>query len=334
MERAAGRARACAARRVRERVLARDGPVDGAYVPVDSALCFSTIGMTASQDYVDELAAALETQRDPARAVLRRARARPAGDLDRATRPRCRRPTSSCWSARRSAPSRPRRGLVASLAPKPWPENAGNGCHIHFSLWEDTRNRFYDGSRDGPSVGQARSFIAGVLEHLPGLCGTDRAELQLVPPHRSRSTGPARSRCWGHDNREAPVRVPSVFRGAEEASTNAELKAADASCNPYLAFGGADRGRASTGSSAGSSRRSRSRSIRRRSPTTSAPRAGSVGCRRRRARRSTRSRPTTCCSARSARSWPAPTSPCAAPSGRPTPRETQAFEQQGHFEKY
>src|SRR6476646_7033720 len=31
--------------------------LDGAYVPVDSALCFSTIGMTASQDYVDELAA-------------------------------------------------------------------------------------------------------------------------------------------------------------------------------------------------------------------------------------------------------------------------------------
>ena len=34
------------------------------------------------------------------------------------------------------------------------------------------------------------------------------------------------------------MRVPSVFRGLEEASTNAELKAADASANPYLAVGG------------------------------------------------------------------------------------------------
>jgi glutamine synthetase len=34
------------------------------------------------------------------------------------------------------------------------------------------------------------------------------------------------------------VRVASTFRGAEEASTNAELKACDASCNPYLALGG------------------------------------------------------------------------------------------------
>ena len=32
--------------------------------------------------------------------------------------------------------------------------------------------------------------------------------------------------------------VPSLFWGLEEASTNAELKAADASSNPYLAVGG------------------------------------------------------------------------------------------------
>jgi glutamine synthetase len=44
--------------------------------------------------------------------------------------------------------------------------------------------------------------------------------------------------CWGHDNREAPLRVPSVFKGQEEASANVELKAADASSNPYLALGG------------------------------------------------------------------------------------------------
>jgi glutamine synthetase len=44
--------------------------------------------------------------------------------------------------------------------------------------------------------------------------------------------------CWGHDNREAPVRVPSQFDGLEEASTNVELKSADASANPYLAVGG------------------------------------------------------------------------------------------------
>ena len=34
------------------------------------------------------------------------------------------------------------------------------------------------------------------------------------------------------------MRVASAFRGSEEASTNAELKACDSSCNPYLALGG------------------------------------------------------------------------------------------------
>ncbi|MGH9003725.1 MAG: glutamine synthetase family protein, partial [Acidimicrobiia bacterium] len=44
--------------------------------------------------------------------------------------------------------------------------------------------------------------------------------------------------CWGPDNREASVRVPSQFWGQEHASTNLEYKPADASANPYLAFGG------------------------------------------------------------------------------------------------
>src|SRR6478672_706875 len=35
---------------------------DGQFVPIDSGLCFSTISMTASQDYANELAAALEAQ--------------------------------------------------------------------------------------------------------------------------------------------------------------------------------------------------------------------------------------------------------------------------------
>src|SRR5207244_10498931 len=36
--------------------------VDGQFVPIDSGLCFSTISATAAQDYVDDLAAALDAQ--------------------------------------------------------------------------------------------------------------------------------------------------------------------------------------------------------------------------------------------------------------------------------
>src|SRR5947209_1338807 len=114
--------------------------IDGQFVPIDSGLCFSTISATAAQDYLDELAEALDAQ-----------------------------------------------GIV--------------------------------------------------LTHLPGLCGLTAPSFnsyhRIVPQYWAGAFV-----CWGHDNREAPVRVPSVFHGMEEASTNAELKAADASSNPYLAVGG------------------------------------------------------------------------------------------------
>ena len=76
-----------------------------------------------------------------------------------------------------------------------------------------------------------------MLEHLPGLCGLTAPSFnsyhRIVPQFWAGAFV-----CWGYDNREAPLRVASTFAGAEEASTNTELKAADASGNPYLALGG------------------------------------------------------------------------------------------------
>jgi glutamine synthetase len=43
---------------------------------------------------------------------------------------------------------------------------------------------------------------------------------------------------WGIENREAAVRVPSRYWDDEAGSTNLELKASDASANPYLSLGG------------------------------------------------------------------------------------------------
>jgi glutamine synthetase len=133
-------------------------------------------------------------------------------------------------------------GLVASLAPKPWPDQAGNGAHIHFSLWSSGgpargENVLHDpAGRFGLSE-TAERFIAGVLEHLPGLLGLTAPSFnsyqRLLPQHWSSAFT-----CWGPDNREASVRVPSTFWGLEAPSTNLELKPVDASCNPYLAFGG------------------------------------------------------------------------------------------------
>jgi glutamine synthetase len=212
--------------------------VDGSFVPIDSGLCFSTISATAAQDYLDDLVAALEAQR----IVLEQYYSELGhGQHEISTQhaPALRAADEQLLVRETIRGVAMRHGLVASLAPKPWPENAGNGGHIHFSLWDADANwnRFHDGSAPDRLSAEARSFIAGVLEHLPGLCGLTAPSFnsyhRIVPQYWAGAFI-----AWGHDNREAPLRVPSVFWGMEEASTNVELKAADASCNPYLAVGG------------------------------------------------------------------------------------------------
>jgi len=210
--------------------------VDGAYLPIDSALCFSTIAATASQDYVDELAWALEAQRIPLEQYYAEL-GHGQQEISTGHAPAVQAADEQLLVRETIRGVAARHGLVASLAPKPWPENAGNGGHVHFSLWEGDRNRFYDVSRSDGLSDTARSFIAGLLAHLPGLCGLTAPSFnsyhRIIPQYWAGAFT-----CWGYDNREAPVRVASVFRGAEEASTNAELKACDATCNPYLALGG------------------------------------------------------------------------------------------------
>ncbi len=115
--------------------------------------------------------------------------------------------------------------LVASLAPKPWAQTAGNGGHVHFAGRASATGFFAEGGLSD----LARAFPAGVLEHLPGLCGLTAPSFQSY----QRIAPDGRVRVLGLDNREAPVRVPSPFLGVEETSTNAELKACDATCNLY-----------------------------------------------------------------------------------------------------
>ena len=129
--------------------------------------------------------------------------------------------------------------LLASFAPKPFPEEIGSGCHVHFSLWdrEGQRNLLYD-THDARGLSEmGRQFIAGVLDHLPALialtCPSYNSYRRLQP-----QTWSAAYTAWGFDNREASVRVASPFWGREEQTYNVELKSVDSSANPYIALGG------------------------------------------------------------------------------------------------
>jgi glutamine synthetase len=128
--------------------------------------------------------------------------------------------------------------LVASFAPKPFPDLVGSGGHLHLSLWDTTTgsNVLHDSSAPRGFSRLGEHFVAGVLNHLPALsaitCPTVNSYKRLQP-HAWASAFV----CYGYDNREAAVRIPSTFWGDPAASANIELKTVDNSSNPYLALG-------------------------------------------------------------------------------------------------
>ncbi len=124
--------------------------------------------------------------------------------------------------------------LTASFLPKIFADKAGSGCHLHLSLWHDGQNLIPNLETEGELSEIARRFIAGILHHLPALMALTTPSTNSYRRIRPYSWSGA-FRCWGIDNREAAVRVPS---NPEEISpTHFEVKTVDASANPYLALG-------------------------------------------------------------------------------------------------
>jgi glutamine synthetase len=125
-------------------------------------------------------------------------------------------------------------GIAASFLPKIFADKAGSGSHLHLSLWRDGRNIVTDPESQGTLSTTARSFIAGILHHLPALMAvtapSPNSYRRLLPHCWSGAF-----RCWGIDNREAAIRVPSNPEGT--GPTNFELKTIDATANPFLALG-------------------------------------------------------------------------------------------------
>ncbi len=130
------------------------------------------------------------------------------------------------------------RGLLASFAPKPYPEQIGSGAHVHFSLWDrdGQRSLLYDPAAPNGLSGIGRQFIAGVLEHLPALVALTTPSYNSFRRLQPGAWASA-STAWGFDNKEASLRVVSPFYKREEQSYNIEFKTSDGSANPYLSLG-------------------------------------------------------------------------------------------------
>ncbi|MBE0432111.1 glutamine synthetase [candidate division WOR-3 bacterium] len=125
-------------------------------------------------------------------------------------------------------------GLYATFMPKPIYGAAGNGMHIHQSLFKNGRNLFASAS-DGYGLSPlAYNYLAGVLKHIQEICAIASPLVNSYKRLVSGFEAPVYI-CWGRMNRSALVRVPKISRKKYK-STRVELRSCDPSANPYLLF--------------------------------------------------------------------------------------------------
>ncbi|KPV42894.1 glutamine synthetase family protein [Alicyclobacillus ferrooxydans] len=210
---------------------------NGQYVPIDEALCFSSIAMDVGNPVILDIMRALKAQGIQPEQYY--------PELGHGQHELSISPTDLLTAADNQVRYREtvravakQHGMVASFAPKPFANEAGNGAHIHFSLWdrEGKKNLFWDPSDNYKLSQTGYQFAAGILRHLPGLVAITCASFNSYRRLNPRSWSSAYT-AFGPDNREAAVRIASTFWGNEEKSMNMELKSSDSSANPYLALG-------------------------------------------------------------------------------------------------
>ncbi|MER5184080.1 type III glutamate--ammonia ligase [Streptomyces sp. NPDC002896] len=130
------------------------------------------------------------------------------------------------------------RGMTATFMPKPFTDRTGSGMHLHLSLWRDGAALFPDGA-DERALGLselAYSFLAGILEHAPGLQSVLAPTVNSYKrtgavSTRSGATWSPRHASYGGNDRTHFIRVPDGNR--------IEMRGGDGSANPYLALAGA-----------------------------------------------------------------------------------------------
>ncbi|WP_299551781.1 glutamine synthetase family protein [uncultured Tateyamaria sp.] len=121
-------------------------------------------------------------------------------------------------------------GFAASFMAKPYPDYAGNGLHMHFSVLDkDGKNIFDDGGEAGTDA--LRHAVQGCLAAMPGsmliFAPHANSYARLVPGAHA-PTGIA----WAYENRTAAIRIPS----GPSAARRIEHRVAGGDVNPYLSI--------------------------------------------------------------------------------------------------
>jgi glutamine synthetase len=121
-------------------------------------------------------------------------------------------------------------GLLATFMGRPFNDDAGSGFHVHLSVSDDHGNNLFASSESDSHLSEVgKHFIAGVLEHAPGLMAFFAPTINAYKRFGSNSLVSTTVN-WAYDNRTSFIRVPAEYG----AHTRLEIRAPDASANPYL----------------------------------------------------------------------------------------------------
>ena len=127
-------------------------------------------------------------------------------------------------------------GLIASFMPKPFADRTGSGAHFNMSLADLELGHNLFAPADGSPAWVSEmglQFMAGILRHAPAICAVMAPTVNsykrlVVQGSMSGFTWAPVFVCYGNNNRTNMLRIPG-------AGSRVECRAADSSCNPYLA---------------------------------------------------------------------------------------------------
>jgi glutamine synthetase len=122
--------------------------------------------------------------------------------------------------------------LYATFMPKPIFGAAGNGMHIHQSIFKNRKNIFANAKDDYGLSALAYNYLAGVLKYMKEISAITSPLVNSYKRLVSGFEAPVYI-CWGRMNRSALIRVPKISRNKYN-STRLELRSCDPSANPYL----------------------------------------------------------------------------------------------------
>ena len=119
-------------------------------------------------------------------------------------------------------------GVIATFMPKIDAAAAGNGLHVHLSLWDEggLEDRS-TGDRPGGLSAEMSHFIGGVLNHAPAICGVSAPTVNSYKRLQPASWAPAHI-SYATGNRSTLVRIPGSSR------RRLEFRSGDSTSNPYL----------------------------------------------------------------------------------------------------